>query len=380
MLKDLASKLNEALVAPALAFPDEEPLVRSGAFKVSGKILDLIAKETGRDVSQMLFHKQRATIEDIPWNDLPAVMNKGNMADAQDVIAGNPRSAFQTFLANIGKVSPKAGTLIRAIPENAPLLWYIYMKRVSGDDLADILFTKFWRSDTADQYKQLAKTRAEQGYEVFKECPICGAPTNRIAGAWECSKFPHHREAWDSKQRRAGKMESRISEELDEVYVVADAVRAALGIRVGEMVHKKVGYRVMREIAGRTKKKQVAYEVFSLIFKGAEPDWFDRLWSYWDLSLRDIKELGRRWEETDRDQVLTVEFAVTNRRSLGDDQHTIRSAPIAKNIENFGMWEKKWVFAMRDQLLNHLSGRPTELMFDKKSGGVTYWILPAGMW
>lgn len=128
---------------PVLTFPSEEKPQRLGAFKVSTKILDLLKKETGYTPDRLLFKQHQRTILDIPRDDLPRVMRKDNMADAQDVIAMKPRQAFQLFLQNIGKVSPKAGKLIRAIPENNALLFYIYMMQVSGRDMADIILKRY---------------------------------------------------------------------------------------------------------------------------------------------------------------------------------------------------------------------------------------------
>jgi len=133
---------------PALAFPDEAPDTRVGAFKISKKAMDLFKDGLGSDwtLDKSLFTRHRATIDDIPRNDLPAIWGEDNMADAQDVIAMHPKKAFQLFLKNAHKASPKLGKLLRAQPNNAALLFYVVMVRVSGRDIADVVIKKYFMS------------------------------------------------------------------------------------------------------------------------------------------------------------------------------------------------------------------------------------------
>ena len=135
-------------VAPAMAFTGEVPSVRPGAFKISAKMIRLFKDEFGDEwtLDKALFDRQRASVEDIPRDELPGIWEKDNMADAQDVIAMHPKKAFNLFLKNAHKVSPKLGKLLRAQPDNAPLLFYVAMVRVSGRDIADIIIRKYFMS------------------------------------------------------------------------------------------------------------------------------------------------------------------------------------------------------------------------------------------
>ena len=164
-MDDLFSGLTERQKeTPALAFPDEDKPTRKGAFKVSATLLKLMKKETGYEPDRLLFKQHQKTILDIPRDKLPGVMRKGDMADAQDVIAGKPKQAFQLFMQNIGKVSPKAGKLLRAVPENNALLFYIYMMRVSGRDMADIVLKRYL---TTHQAFKPIKPKGEAMEDLF---------------------------------------------------------------------------------------------------------------------------------------------------------------------------------------------------------------------
>lgn len=130
---------------PAGAFPGEEKPVRKGSFKLSKRALDMWREEGGiENPEEMLFRAEREYISKIPNEKLPEVWGAENMADAQDVIAGNPKKAMQMFLKNIGKIAPKLGGAVRKNPDNVPLWFYATILRVSGREMADVILRKWF--------------------------------------------------------------------------------------------------------------------------------------------------------------------------------------------------------------------------------------------
>lgn len=118
-------------------------MTRQGSFKLSQKSLDLFKKMDGFTPDQALFKGQAKIMNAIPREKLPTVIGADNLPDAQDELARNPKGAIQKFMRNIGKVSPKAGKMIRAVPENAALYFYIYAMNVSGRDMADEILKRY---------------------------------------------------------------------------------------------------------------------------------------------------------------------------------------------------------------------------------------------
>lgn len=155
LVEELRVTLSERQKASAAGdFPDESR-GRKGAFKI-GFAFSAAAKQVyGDKLEKVLFKRQRELINAIPRDDLPKIWKKDNMADAQDVIARNPKKAFQMFLVNVHRVSPKLGKLVRAVPENASLYFYAIMLRVSGRDMADIILKKYF--STTQEYKPKSK-------------------------------------------------------------------------------------------------------------------------------------------------------------------------------------------------------------------------------
>lgn len=147
---------------PVGAFPGEEGLTRKGAFKLSSIALRMF-KDAGIDgPEKILFKTQRELISKIPYDELPRMWGKTNMADAQDEIAGNPKTAMRLWMKNAGKVSPKLGKLIRAFPENSVLYFYATILRVVGRDLADIILRKYFSTGETGELKALAMKRSEK--------------------------------------------------------------------------------------------------------------------------------------------------------------------------------------------------------------------------
>jgi hypothetical protein len=132
---------------PAMAFGDEEHSARQGAFKVSSYAKRLWAKE-GHDIHSNLFKKEIKIMQNIPREDIPKLFGKDNMADAQDVLAGKPRKAFQMFLRKLGSVSPRAKKMVQYKSELASMYFYIVMVRVSGEMMARQIFKRYFETET----------------------------------------------------------------------------------------------------------------------------------------------------------------------------------------------------------------------------------------
>lgn len=177
-LKRLAGIQERQKSTPTLAFGHEEKPTRKGAFKVSSKVLKLWKDEVGKDTPHLLlFNRVRDAIEAIPRNDLPKAWGKDNIPDTQDFIAGKPKLAFQTWMRNVKKVSPKMQKYIQAVAENVPLVYYGFMSRISGKDMADIIFKRHFETKSGhagelkrkkkfDTKKALKKQLKKQGIEV----------------------------------------------------------------------------------------------------------------------------------------------------------------------------------------------------------------------
>lgn len=143
----LGSMLEAQKVAPALAFPDEDASVKPGGFKVSTKVLKLMGKEANINTGDVLFKRVRDAVAEIPYNDLPAFFGKKEMSDAQDFIAGKPRAAFNKWLELLARHHAKLGKYVREVPDNASLVFYLFSVRVTGKDLTDILFKRYFETD-----------------------------------------------------------------------------------------------------------------------------------------------------------------------------------------------------------------------------------------
>jgi hypothetical protein len=155
LTEELRDALDERQKGPATGdFPDESK-VRKGSFKIGHDLSVLARKEFKGELENVLFRQQRDVINRIPRNDLPKIWGQKNIPDAQDVLARNPRKAFQQWLRNVHKVSPKVGKWIRRTPENVPLWFYLFMVRLSGREMADIIQKKYF--STSQEYKPRKK-------------------------------------------------------------------------------------------------------------------------------------------------------------------------------------------------------------------------------
>lgn len=134
----------------ALAFPGEDKQVKPGGFKISSKALGIFKDQLGPDwkPEQALFQRQRDLIDGLTNDELVELFGVTSMDKAQDVIAGQPKMAFNKWLMRATKVSPKLGKFIRSQPENAALLFYLTMVRVSGRELADIVLKRYFETES----------------------------------------------------------------------------------------------------------------------------------------------------------------------------------------------------------------------------------------
>jgi len=135
---------------------DKPVLAQQGSFKLSSQSLSMFAK-MGIEPEDTLFKDQARVMMSIPREKLPQVIGCDNIPDAQDELARHPRKVIKAFLVNIHNVSPKAGKMLRAVPENAALYFYIYAMLVSGRDMADEILKRYL---TTDQYFR-PKTKKE---------------------------------------------------------------------------------------------------------------------------------------------------------------------------------------------------------------------------
>ena len=137
---------------PALAFPDEERSTKPGAFKVSSLALRLYKKEMGVDPDKTLFRKTRQYVADIQQKTLPTYFGKKpdneGMAAAQDFIAGKPRMAFNKWLSLLQRTDPRLAKYVRDVPSNASLIFYLFVTRVSGRDMADVILKRYFATES----------------------------------------------------------------------------------------------------------------------------------------------------------------------------------------------------------------------------------------
>jgi hypothetical protein len=133
---------------------DDERPTRRGAFKVSSKALKYFKKASANidepvtKPSEMLFKRSRDYINKIPRDKLPEFFGEKNMPDTQDLMARHPKKAFERWLRRVGKVDPRIAKYVRAVPENVPLIYYMFMEIVSGQLMADIIFKRHFETES----------------------------------------------------------------------------------------------------------------------------------------------------------------------------------------------------------------------------------------
>jgi hypothetical protein len=151
----------------------EKP-TRKGALKFSAKEVAMLKKEApeiwkkteGPD--SLLFDRTLKRLESIPRDKLPEFLGLDNMSDTQDYLAYHARKAMQRFLRNASKVYPPLGKAVRAHPENVPLYFYAIMRRISGNDMAMILFKRYF---STEQYFK-PKGKQQEDVELQEELKL----------------------------------------------------------------------------------------------------------------------------------------------------------------------------------------------------------------
>ncbi len=165
-----AGRLDEAQRgAPGLAFGGEDKPTKPGGFKVSSKVLKMWKDEAGKGPEEMLFPKVRAAITAIPRDKLGlawGVKDDPHLNDTQDFIAGKPRPAFNKWMQNLQKVSPKLAKYVRKVPSNAGLLYLIFVTRVSGEMMALQIFKRYFETDSDDPRAKRAKYAESEGSDL----------------------------------------------------------------------------------------------------------------------------------------------------------------------------------------------------------------------
>jgi hypothetical protein len=160
-------------VDPALAFPGEDKQTKKGSFKVSSKALAILKKETGiTSPADALMRSVRKIIDLIPHQELPKMVGEKSLPDAQDQIANHTRTAFHRWLSKLKTYSPKAYKRLQSSPDDAALMFYVYMRRVVSDELAGILFKRYFQS-AAGHPGELK--RKDIGRELDKAPVLAGA-------------------------------------------------------------------------------------------------------------------------------------------------------------------------------------------------------------
>jgi hypothetical protein len=154
----------------ALAFPGEDD-ARPGAFKISSKALALYKGEFGPDWTpdKVLFTRHQSLINGLSSDDLNELFGAESKDKAQDFIAGKPKAAFGKWLAMTAKVNPQLGKLVRAQPDNAVILFYMTVIRVSGREMADIVLKRYFETQSDHIGAVRARAKVEELEEALDE-------------------------------------------------------------------------------------------------------------------------------------------------------------------------------------------------------------------
>lgn len=140
---------------PVLGFDSEEKPARKGAFKVSSKALRMFMKEMPdfKGPQDVMFKRTRKAIASIPREDLPKFFGLNGddasaIPDAQDVVARQPKKAFQIFLRRLARVYPKLHSYLQEVPSNASLIFFLVISRLSGEQMALQIFKRYFTTDS----------------------------------------------------------------------------------------------------------------------------------------------------------------------------------------------------------------------------------------
>jgi hypothetical protein len=155
---------------PHLAFDYEEAPARRGGFKVSSKALKLYRQEIPgfKGPADTMFKRVRGVVDAIPRTDLPRLFgitadSAAAIPDAQDVVARQPRRAFQTFLRKIKSVSPKLHGYMQKLGGtlNASIIFHMLVTRLSGEEMANMIFRRYFASQSDHPGAVMARNEAD---------------------------------------------------------------------------------------------------------------------------------------------------------------------------------------------------------------------------
>jgi len=128
---------------------------RLGAFKVSSRALRLFSQIPDfKGPQDTLFKRGKNLITDIPREDLPKFfgLNGGDASaipDAQDVVARQPKKAFQIFMRRVARVHPKLHAYMQKVPSNAPIIFHMIVTQLSGEMMANQIFKRYFATDSS---------------------------------------------------------------------------------------------------------------------------------------------------------------------------------------------------------------------------------------
>lgn len=135
------------MAAAGLAFPDEEQ-ARRASFKISSNMVNMMVKAGHfKGPTDALFTKVKNLVSAVPRDRLPAmwgITDDPHLDKTQDFIAMRPREAFKAWMRNVAKASPALAGRLRVAPDNASMLYLVAVTRVSGEDMAMVLFRRYF--------------------------------------------------------------------------------------------------------------------------------------------------------------------------------------------------------------------------------------------
>lgn len=153
---------------PAMAIAGVDGPTKPGAFKVSSKALAMLKDVPGfQSPDSALFTNLKKLVFDLSLSEVAKAFGEEDISDAQDYVAKAPRQAFNKWLTHVGKVSPKIGKRIRSAPDNAALLFYTFVSRLSGRDMADIILKRYFETESDHIGAVKARMKVEELEEAI---------------------------------------------------------------------------------------------------------------------------------------------------------------------------------------------------------------------
>ncbi len=175
----LSESLTEALapevterneVDPALNVAGVDEPGRAGAFKVSSKALAMMKQMPGFETPDAaLFTQLKKLVYDLTLTEIAKSFGEDEVDKAQDFVAKSPRQAFNKWLLHVTRVAPKIGKRIRSTPDNAALLFYTFVSRLSGRDMADIILKRYFETESDHIGAVKARMKVEELEEALAE-------------------------------------------------------------------------------------------------------------------------------------------------------------------------------------------------------------------